>query len=63
MDGYHDNARRVGVSQELRSRLPPQTLERIDALADLVRSKSFPELVKYIYENFPAYRKNSVFQT
>ena len=51
------------AAQELRSRLPSQTLKRIDAIAGLVRSKSFPELVKHIYEKFPEYRENSVFQT
>jgi CubicO group peptidase (beta-lactamase class C family) len=50
-------------AQKLRKGLPPKTRERIDAIADLVRSKSFPELVKYVYEKFPKYRENSVFQT
>ena len=50
------------LAKQLRTQLPAQSCERIDSIASLVREKSFPELVKYIYENFPDYQENSVFQ-
>ena len=50
-------------AQELRKGLPDKTIEGIDAIAGIVRSKSFPELVKHVYQKFPEYRENSVFQS
>ncbi|GMV07916.1 MAG: hypothetical protein AMXMBFR53_41910 [Gemmatimonadota bacterium] len=47
---------------ELRGGLSPEASEYLDRLMSWVRSLSFQELVKAIYQSFPEMKANSVFQ-
>lgn len=49
-------------SDEIRRELPEDVQVYVRNLVEWVQSKSFSQLVRYIYEQYPEYKENSVFQ-
>ena len=49
-------------ADKLKENLDPTTVERIQKIVARVQSLSFDKLLKEIYDQYPEYSENSVFQ-
>jgi hypothetical protein len=49
-------------AEAIRDAQPAKVTKFVDEVVDWVTSKSFPDLIRSIYLNFPEYRANSVFE-
>lgn len=49
-------------TEALRRDLPHETVEKIDEIVQTVLSMPFRTLLRYVYDKYPEFRKNSVFQ-
>ena len=48
--------------EELKHKPSPEAREYLDKVVPWVQSQSFSELVRVVYQNFPDYRKHSIFE-
>ncbi len=49
-------------AKEIQDELPENVQVYVHRLIEWVQTKSFSQLVRFIYENYPEYKANSVFQ-
>jgi uncharacterized protein YwgA len=59
---YRATQRGIIYANKLRTTLQSDVVNSIDRLVTWARGLSFQELVRAVYDRYPAYRANSVFQ-
>jgi DNA-binding PadR family transcriptional regulator len=57
---YRLTKRGRAEAEKVINRLSPEVLSKLQEIAKLVSSKSFVELLQYIYDRYPEYARNSV---